>query len=150
MYFLYRGEKLYVTKDNRSKPEGKGCRKCFCGTFGVIFLVAAIIVAGLVGGRVIMFNSRCYLCSRKTPFFIQPGLLTPNPSTRPSSRTAAPGTLKTPTIPDSEACSTRTRPTRTTWMTTMTTTMITIMTTDMTMGMRSLSPKAAVRSFAKF
>lgn len=49
-----RGEKLYVTKDNRSKPEGKGCRKCFCGTFGVIFLLAAIVVAGLVGGKIVL------------------------------------------------------------------------------------------------
>ena len=78
MYFLYRGEKLYVTKDNRSKPEGKGCRKCFCGTFGVIFLVAAIIVAGLVGGRVTMLNSRCFLCSRKTTL-VSAGIIDPQP-----------------------------------------------------------------------
>ncbi len=45
-----RGEKLYVTKDSR---ERKGCGKRFCGALALFLLIAAVVVAVLVGGMCI-------------------------------------------------------------------------------------------------
>lgn len=46
--FLFRGEKLYVTMDKRSK---KGCGKCFCWGICLAILVAAVVIGILAASK---------------------------------------------------------------------------------------------------
>ena len=47
---FFRGEKLYVTKDNREMRHNN-CRSVVCITVVVLFLAAAVAVATLIGGK---------------------------------------------------------------------------------------------------
>ena len=53
--FLFRGEKLYVTKDNRHSRRNS-CRSVLCIIVGVTFIAAAIAVAALIGGKLIFYT----------------------------------------------------------------------------------------------
>ena len=53
---IFRGEKLYVTKDNRESRQNN-CRSVVCITVVVLFLSAAIALAALIGGEFLSADS---------------------------------------------------------------------------------------------
>ena len=62
IFIIFRGEKLYVTKDNRESRQNN-CRSVVCITVVVLFLSAAIALAALIGGEFLDDEYRSYCSS---------------------------------------------------------------------------------------
>ena len=71
-FLFFRGEKLYVTKDNRpNQPNNYGSlRKYLCWAVGLIFVVAAVTIGALIGGQFTVHHGRSYpQIYRQSPIF---------------------------------------------------------------------------------